>query len=385
MCVLPWLGHEVRADGSTSFCCITDFSFTDSHSSSLERQTLDPRWVEIKNKIAQGLKPEQCAACWHLEKAGLKSRRQKLNNQFQSELHRLSADTDQRHSIQFLDIKLGNVCNQKCLICGPESSSFWIKEAESLASNQTTYQMTLYAQERQPVAQNAVCTAREIHIAGGEPFLAASGLVELLSACVEAGCAKSQRLVITTNGSVQPDAQIVRMLDHFESVRIMMSADGVAAAFEYLRYPGKWSVFLENYHRLSETPHFGGICLTLSALNCFNLVESLHFWEDLSESRLFINVLDQPEVLSTHYLGHAARQAVCQKLLAASFKTLEMERLKLELFSYLRQAELSRRSQEPYIESLLQFISKHDRFRKLSFAKVFPEYFEILQSMAIEV
>jgi MoaA/NifB/PqqE/SkfB family radical SAM enzyme len=138
---------------------------------------------KLREDFLAGKKPQNCRRCWNEERAGRKSKRMHTLDR----LKHVITDTEwtaEAKPLQFLDLKLGNICNLKCRSCNADSSTSWIqdyyklKDTVKLASgyhwiksnpdfsfdwvdDESFYnQLTEYAPNLE-----------QIHISGGEPFL----------------------------------------------------------------------------------------------------------------------------------------------------------------------------------------------------------------------
>ncbi len=98
----------------------------------LKEQTIEGLWhsegmVKLRQQFRLGAKPVECANCWREEEAGIVSYRQefligRVDNP------EIDYSTDFPSAPKTLDLKMSNVCNLKCRICGPISSSLWLNE-----------------------------------------------------------------------------------------------------------------------------------------------------------------------------------------------------------------------------------------------------------------
>ena len=68
------------------------------------------------------------------KKTGKKSKRQYMLEKFKDE--EVDYSSNNGVELKFLDLKLGNICNLKCRICGSWSSSKWAKEELDYSSDQ---------------------------------------------------------------------------------------------------------------------------------------------------------------------------------------------------------------------------------------------------------
>jgi len=63
--------------------------------------------------------PSACEGCYKIEQYGGKSRRITENNRWEN---------IEKPKLEFLDIRLSNLCNLKCLMCYPDSSSSLVSD-----------------------------------------------------------------------------------------------------------------------------------------------------------------------------------------------------------------------------------------------------------------
>lgn len=87
----------------------------------------------FRSKLLRGKPDERCTACYDKESSGFRSLRQVTNADYAHLQERLS-QTRRNGALPeadpvYLDIRFSNVCNLKCRICGPWSSSQWHNDA----------------------------------------------------------------------------------------------------------------------------------------------------------------------------------------------------------------------------------------------------------------
>ena len=84
----------------------------------------------LRQAFLDGKKPSTCNKCWSVEQAGRKSKRILAYDmlEYTKVFNKIDYEDINPKTIQFLDLKLGNICNLKCRICGSWSSSKWAQE-----------------------------------------------------------------------------------------------------------------------------------------------------------------------------------------------------------------------------------------------------------------
>ena len=155
----------------------------------------------IKRYVKQfidGERPETCQRCFREEDAGVRSPRIGYNEKWWKDDVQVAEEIPL--DIRYVDIRLGNLCNLKCRMCNPWSSSMWVKDWNSivdtaeLAPNEPLTDedkdwMKVLGEwpDRKQTGVNFVEIAHsieEIYLTGGEPTLALSQY-KLFDYCIE--------------------------------------------------------------------------------------------------------------------------------------------------------------------------------------------------------
>ncbi len=395
-CVLPFIHLEARADGFVAPCCMSqDFYAKDNGEMfHLSKDTLSDVWhspslKSLRENLLSGVKDKKCVTCWSEEAIGKTSKRIRENHRWGMELSELSPTDLGKLDIKFLDLKLGNSCNLKCRICGPASSSAWIKEWEETTGEDllTNLSLTVSSEGTKKVIRSwpdvnvDFWTDLEKHlpavklfeIYGGEPFLIKKHF-DVLRKSVELGYSKKQRVHYNTNGTIYPGEIADEVWKHFERVDIMLSIDGTGKQFEYQRYPANWVDVEKNIFRFMQNFSTKDlhICLTVSSLNAFYLPDYLRYFHKLGLP-VWLNVLYGPDHFSMKNLPQAAKDAILQ-----SWSTIKGESAilvePLDSLKDFLQLKSDPRQEELFIPSL----KRHDAYRNEKYSDFFPEFAKII-------
>jgi MoaA/NifB/PqqE/SkfB family radical SAM enzyme len=377
--------HFFEKEDGTKFTLARD-SMTDVWKSKSVR--------DLRGALVAGTKHPACSSCWREEAAGKTSKRIRENKRWWNKVEAvLSVPEDELQPI-FLDLKLGNLCNLKCRICSVGSSSKWIKETIDIygsdvitnaAKNLSTAsfplerKMLMNWHEHNPRfwtdLEEWLPHIEHFEIYGGEPFLIQRHF-ELLRHAVDNGWSKNQTVHYNTNGTIYPEDAIENLFPHFKRVDIMLSIDGTGEQFEYQRYPAKWPLVEQNMKRFLETmgPKDVHVCLTVSSLNIFYLPEYVQYFRDLNV-RVWVNMLYNPDNMTAMNLPQPVKEAIAVKLSGMSVDECSI------LFEPLDGIiSLLRAPGKNLLDSFLQTVDRHDKYRKESYAAVFPEFWAILDS-----
>lgn len=85
----------------------------------------------VRKEMREGVKPSECDYCWRVENAGGPSDRFfKSIEPWALENHDkiINSDPEQDFYPTYLEVDFSNVCNFKCMYCGPEYSTQWADE-----------------------------------------------------------------------------------------------------------------------------------------------------------------------------------------------------------------------------------------------------------------
>ena len=299
-CVLPWISLETSPIGTVRPCCLAEEEIADNNGNKFDLNNAS--FVNIQNSnYMQNLRqefldqtqPSACRKCWREERAGRTSKRMHTLDRLKHMLPDQTWTADAK-PLMFLDLKLGNICNLKCRICGSWSSSqFAVEELANLGPNEDRktnhhYQMlkkgawprenlTFWKEINQVIDQ-----IRYIEFTGGEPFMIQEHF-DMLQGLVDCGIAHNIEIHYNTNGTQYPE-DADEIWQHFKLVEIAFSIDDVGERFEYQRTNAVWKEVCRNigwFRTLRE--HYTNIRLQVcSTVNVFNVLylEELAQWID---------------------------------------------------------------------------------------------------------
>jgi MoaA/NifB/PqqE/SkfB family radical SAM enzyme len=296
-CLYPFTHIEITNDGRISPCCRYDgeYQFNGKTANILSNDIFEvlesSHAKEMRSALLKGEKYSGCHRCWRDEDLGLRSQRIRYNRKLIDYFDKFNNEND--YQIISLDLKLGNTCNQMCIICGPHSSS--------MIANEEFQQKTILEKKFKSFFQDGnldwyrqngsmeklykiLESIKYIEFYGGEPWLIKQQW-QLLEKLIETGLSNNITLNYATNGSLFKDEYFIEVFSHFKSVSILYSADGIEKTFEYNRYPGKWNVFednLKNSFKYLNGKISARIGYTVSIYSIFNILDSLEYYSSIS-------------------------------------------------------------------------------------------------------
>ena len=110
-------------------CCLADDELLDDSGEKFSLLSADFASIQnsssmrgLRQQFLAGAQPQTCRKCWSEERAGRTSKRMHTLARLKHILGEQSWTEDAK-PLMFLDLKLGNICNLKCRICGSWSSS----------------------------------------------------------------------------------------------------------------------------------------------------------------------------------------------------------------------------------------------------------------------
>jgi pyruvate-formate lyase-activating enzyme len=316
-CVLPWVSIEASPIGTVRPCCLAEdeivndtgnkFNLASANFSDIQNSQ---HMQQLRQEFINGQQPKTCGKCWNEESAGRTSKRMHTLDRLK---HIVDDDpwTREAKPLLFLDLKLGNICNLKCRICGSwSSSSFAVEEIahDQSLDRKNSFHYQMLKQGRWPRENtvfweqiaNSIDQLRYIEFTGGEPFMIQEHF-DMLQRLVDLGVAHRIEIHYNTNGTQYPE-HAIDIWRHFKTVEIAFSIDDIEDRFEYQRSGAVWSDVLDNlklFKRLRDQ-HKNiqlQICCTVNVFNVYYLetvadwiaVQGFDFvyWNMLHEARHF--------------------------------------------------------------------------------------------------
>jgi len=232
--------------------------------------------------------------------------------------------------LMFLDLKLGNICNLKCRICGSWSSSqFATEELNQLPRDQQkkSHAYTMLRAGAWPRENDQfwseidqhLTDIRYIEFTGGEPFMIDQHF-DMLQGMVDRGIAGQVEIHYNTNGTQYPERgeQIWR---HFKTVEIAFSLDDVGERFEYQRSNAVWANVCDNIDRFRDLKEIYPniqlqVCTTVNVFNVRYLGDIAAWLERNRESFTFVywNMMHDAWYFSIACLPDSAKTAIAEYL-----------------------------------------------------------------------
>ena len=245
-CPMPWTGLMYNFDGKVKNCIRSDDKIGDVKDAPIEQILLGSKNVTKQTNITNNTPAVGCHTCYNLEhgKEGFDIISDRIF--YIREFKKTPLDTYQVNNfdLQTIDVRWTNLCNLACVYCGPDFSSKWADELNVKKETPTEQQQHDFKQYIYKHAKNL----KHVYLAGGEPLLMKENLDLLKELNPDVN------LRINTNLS-KVDTGVFDAICKFKNVHWTVSAETIEEEFEYIRFGGKWSDFLDNLNTIRKLGH----------------------------------------------------------------------------------------------------------------------------------
>jgi MoaA/NifB/PqqE/SkfB family radical SAM enzyme len=334
-CVLPWVSLETSPIGTVRPCCLAEEEIKDINGNKFDlgksaelADIQDSNYMRgLRKDFLQGKQPATCKKCWAEEDSGRTSKRMHTLNR----LKHLIPDTEWTQDpkpLIFLDLKLGNICNLKCRICGSwSSSSYAAEEVEfaPLAEKKRGYHYQMlkqgaWARDNRDFWDEINSMSdqiRYLEFTGGEPFMIREHF-QFLERIVEMGIAGQVEVHYNTNGTHYPE-HAEDIWQHFKTVEIAFSIDDLGERFEYQRSNAVWSEVEHNIARFDamrarNTNIQLQTCITVNIFNIYYLVDVANWAAQQNFNFVYWNMMHDAWYFSIATLPDSAKVSITQHL-----------------------------------------------------------------------
>lgn len=378
LCVLPFTHLATHPNGLVSPCCVANyengvcFSRTNKKVLNLSDNTIDQimnsdSFTEIRRKMLNDERPVECIGCYKDEDNGIESKRQRENSRFTVEEYFLQKE---KFPLKFVELRLGNVCNIKCLTCNPMSSSKWIEDVKKLPELQKMdhYNYSDFTskwfrnKEWYEQLLNHCDSLEEIYINGGEPTLIKEHFY-FLEKLIELGVSKNISLLYNINVTLLPE-KFLELLREFKHVKIQLSVDDIGERNYYIRYPSEWHTITDHISVIRKETFDISITQTLSILNICNIGNFFKFFHDIPVE---VNMVYSPNFLHVSNLHE-------------NLKSLATDQISMINDEFTKNKVTYELNREPLstVENGINFINMMDKVRKLDVKNYLAEYRNVL-------
>jgi MoaA/NifB/PqqE/SkfB family radical SAM enzyme len=385
ICMLPWVSIETSPIGTARPCCLAKEEIPGYN---LKEHTLEEIYhsgymQNLRQDFLAGNKPETCQRCWDEEAAGRVSKRINSRIRLKEYYDRVDWNNLNPDQLWFIDLKLGNICNLKCRICGSWSSSKWAKEeidyVEELTNRKEHLAYKFLIDGAWPRESNIfwdnlktlLPDIKYFEFTGGEPFLIEQHF-ELLRYAVEQGYSKNIEIHYNTNGTVFPEQ--AELWANFKHVEIAFSIDNVGTRFEYERYGADWNEVQANiakFTAMRSNKISTQLCTTMNIQNVYYLPELCNWTSTQTFDHVYFNMLHDPWHMCISKMTPQAQELVINRLTSHVFSPKHRTEV-LRIVQFIKNGEGS--DGTVFMEKMTQT----DAYRKQSFLDTHNEIAEAM-------
>lgn len=305
-CVLPWIHLATRPNGDMRICCVANASGANTGDYSvglvkkedgtpanfgrdLPSEAFNSDYMKsVRKTMLAGKVPESCLKCYEEEQQGISSKRIWETGTWVYEgldvpalIKETAPDGSVPYKLQYLDLRLGNTCNLKCIMCSPHDSSQWVGDYKKiypiiksdLIRNQMHWDKSKHNNfwhenpEFWKEVYEQIPNISQLYFAGGEPLMIREHKM-FLEEIIRQGYADKISLRYNTNALLITD-EIIEIWKQFKKVKVGVSLDAMGDRVGYIRYPTDWATVEANLHKLDNTPDniYCNIALCVQLLN----------------------------------------------------------------------------------------------------------------------
>ena len=421
LCTVPWNHVAVYQNGEYGICCQCIYNAggrlqQDDKIERVDQTTINnlrnhPMYVELRRSMLNGEKHSLCKLCWDDEELGKGTKRQNQITTYQDVVDKILASEDKsgyidsnEFPINYIDLRLGNLCNLACHSCGPNDSSLWLDYYEwkdfginnrpgkydvinvgaskRINSNDFVYYKT---PEFKNFTDKVLPTTNRIYFTGGEPLINKRHY-DILDFCIENDLAKNITLEYNTNGTTV-NKNLLEQWRNFKAIEICFSVDAMGLLANYVRFPSNWDNIIENLRLIDNSDIdqiTGTINTTVSILNVMQFPEysAWHYKQNFKKFKRFIdwNRLIFPVHLNVQVLPHKTKMMIVEHY-NEFFSKCDVPELKEHVYGIIYHMIKEDKSKH-FFETVLA-IHKQDKLRNQSYKdhvpwleETFSEFFD---------
>lgn len=438
-CPEAWSQLEIDAQGDFKICCLANFDsdfgiavdkngkamnvMTHTIHEAINSETHKSHRLEM----AKNIKPRRCRNCFDSEEAtkglpewkeksrfGVSKRQRVLHRTVKSipeyvNLKTVDSITNLDGSITNpkvvnLDLRFGNLCNQKCIMCSPQHSNQWyedwvaigygdpeynrdkeqykkgsIKEYPIFKDNRGKFQMKgmkkwWESEQWWRTFEEISPDLRHIYFTGGEPLVVPQ-MQECLDKLISKGFAKNIELRYDTNLTVI-NQKVIDKWKNFKNVNLCISVDDTWDRYNLIRFPGNFEKIHNNIKWLKENGieiHYISTCIGLSSL--YSVIRISNY---ATEHRLTTNFrfLEGPNWIDIRNLPKDAKIEIINNLNnhKGDENYFKWAQAQINLLNkYIDHYN------ERHLEEFVRVMNILDKQRKTNWKKTLPEVVEIYE------
>lgn len=415
-CVIPFTSITTSPNNHWRQCCDSPPLIEyDGQYFSIFEYNIEDMWNHefyktLRMDLINGVKNPACNKCWKNEEAGAFSYRKKANtnNNLIDENTLTKVYEDNGHldlHPKYIVLKIGNLCNLKCIMCNQVSSDkiekeivFWKSKKEQLPQwlnyidqydvsdeIKDVRSLSVKSTPEKVIAQlePALSQCYELELVGGEAFVNPF-TNNLLEYCIQTGISKNISIKTISNLSLINKTQL-SLMKQFKSVILTASFDHIDEdRFYFIRHPGSYTDFRKNFDSLihSDTINLK-ISTTYSIFNIFDIDRIFDEFESIRQTMnkpliINFNLVSDPNYFDIKYLEEFQKQQLTDKIFAYIQKSKHYKifaenpstlRYIETIPNYIKETPIDFKS---VVKERSRVLELYDRTRDTDYKKLYP-------------
>lgn len=415
-CIVPFTMLYSMNNGDYRACCHSEPGLPIDSDLTVPANFFNDTFEEVWNNnyfkqlrldLINGVKNKTCATCWKMEDNSEYSFRNKYNlNEKREEViqfytkEALENNGAISWTPQSIQIKMGNLCNLKCIMCNQASSNLiqdeivkwkeeriqipkWLRwvddhEIDWTGIDENTNFEYLYAN-----LKGGLTKTDQIQLVGGEPLVNPMTPL-LLQRLIDEGVAKNIRIYFISNLTSLTD-KMVDMLSKFKESVISVSWDHVdAEKFRFIRFPANYAHFEKNIKKLLSAKNIDPkISTTFNIFNIFDIPAIFNEFEKISQTRaeeytVNFQYVENPNYFSIRYLDDDQKTQLIDTVYQYLKDTKNYKIWKDNLPTYNQLASIEKILSQPLtnfeevVKERTRVLRLYDQTRKTDYKLMFP-------------
>lgn len=333
-CPAPFMHQSMKVDGAIKACCRSLPRITTIRKTTLEEAWNHPELRQIRIDMLENVENNRCKICYDQEKVGVKSLRNILNTDKQKledanhALNHMNDDGTVNVLPTWIELKLSNLCNLKCRMCGPVDSTQWFSDYKSVKH--------LYAEHHQDFIKNQgvestplidaldqnfyqkldrlLSNVNRISFAGGEPLFDDNHYQVLKSVLQRA---HEITLSYSTNLTVLNTKKhdVFKFWKKFKQILVIISVDGYPELNNYIRTNSHRYDIEKNIRMIQAHSNIHvAVKPTFQALNIMYLPEIIEWALSQGINDVGYHFVNTPDFMDCRIWTGEARDEIVEKL-----------------------------------------------------------------------
>jgi len=369
-CPIPWTGLMYNYDGAVKNCIRSTGEIGNIKDNSIEEIVNSPVNIMNRTQMRAGEPCATCDTCYTLEKNERSFDIISDRVFYLKEMKHVDKslyDSPATFGLRKTDIRWTNLCNFACVYCFPRFSSKWAAELniqQEMPTNQQREEFKNYIFDH-------TSQLNHVYLAGGEPLLMKEN-VELLERLLKTNPGVNLR--INSNLS-KTDTRVFDLVCEFKNVHWTVSVETIEAEYEYIRYGGSWTDFLDNLNTIKQLDHKISFNMLYFLLNYQSLFDCVEYFQQqgFHNNSFIIGGIITPEFLNVRNLPDTVLDEVKQEFTQriANKPGFLLENSYRNILEYLEQ---------PWAKDLsgsFAQLAELDQRRSIDSSKIFRELYKL--------